>query len=77
MKKKQPIPFSEKFPNVGPLALCLLERLLEFDPRYRPSAEEVRSIFQNMCSNALFSSVNPFVQLSFLIKVIVSFTGIN
>lgn len=50
MKKKQPIPFSEKFPNVGPLARHLLERLLEFDPRYRPSAEEVRFIVQNMCS---------------------------
>lgn len=46
MKKKQRIPFSQKFPNVDHLALRLLERLLEFDPRDRPSAEEVRSFPQ-------------------------------
>ncbi|XP_024020538.1 mitogen-activated protein kinase 12 isoform X2 [Morus notabilis] len=40
MKKKQPIPFSQKFPNTDPLALRLLERLLAFDPKDRPSAEE-------------------------------------
>ncbi|XP_015876558.2 mitogen-activated protein kinase 12 isoform X2 [Ziziphus jujuba] len=40
MKKKQRIPFSQKFPNVDHLALRLLEHLLEFDPRDRPSAEE-------------------------------------
>lgn len=41
MRKKQPIPFSQKFPNVDPLALRLLERLLAFDPKDRPTAEEV------------------------------------
>lgn len=41
MRKKAPIPLSRKFPNVDPLALGLLERLLAFDPEYRPSAEEV------------------------------------
>lgn len=41
MRKKQPIPFTNKFPNVDPLALKLLERLLAFDPKDRPSAEEV------------------------------------
>ncbi|KAL9239018.1 hypothetical protein vseg_013377 [Gypsophila vaccaria] len=40
MRKKQPIPFSQKFPKVDPLALRLLERLLAFDPKDRPSAEE-------------------------------------
>ncbi|KMT11113.1 hypothetical protein BVRB_5g111950 [Beta vulgaris subsp. vulgaris] len=40
MRKKPPIPFSQKFPNVDPLALRLLERLLAFDPKDRPSAEE-------------------------------------
>lgn len=40
MRKKQPIPFSQKFPNVDPLALRLLERLLAFDPKDRPTAEE-------------------------------------
>lgn len=42
MRKKPPVPFSQKFPNVDPLALRLLERLLAFDPKDRPSAEEVK-----------------------------------
>ncbi|MCH86088.1 mitogen-activated protein kinase 9-like, partial [Trifolium medium] len=41
MRKKQPVPFSQKFPNIDPLALRILERLLAFDPKNRPSAEEV------------------------------------
>ncbi|QCD85431.1 Protein kinase [Vigna unguiculata] len=40
MRKKQPVPLSQKFPNADPLALRLLERLLAFDPKDRPSAEE-------------------------------------
>ncbi|KAL9330335.1 hypothetical protein ACSQ67_005338 [Phaseolus vulgaris] len=40
MRKKQPVPFSQKFPNADPLALRLLEGLLAFDPKDRPSAEE-------------------------------------
>ncbi|KAK7300141.1 hypothetical protein RJT34_10976 [Clitoria ternatea] len=40
MRKKQPIPFAQKFPNADPLGLRLLERLLAFDPKDRPSAEE-------------------------------------
>ncbi|CAI0380557.1 unnamed protein product [Linum tenue] len=42
MRKKQPVPFTQKFPNTDPLALSLLERLLAFDPKDRPTAEEVR-----------------------------------
>lgn len=41
MRKKQPVPFSHKFPNADPLALHLLERLLAFDPKDRPTAEDV------------------------------------
>ena len=41
MRKKQPVPFSQKFPNADPLALRLLERLLAFDPKDRSPAEEV------------------------------------
>ncbi|GMH25604.1 hypothetical protein Nepgr_027447 [Nepenthes gracilis] len=37
---KQPIPFSRKFCNAEPLALCLLKRMLAFDPKDRPTAEE-------------------------------------
>ncbi|CAN4081090.1 unnamed protein product [Withania somnifera] len=40
MKKKAPIPLSQKFPHIDPLALRLLERLIAFDPKDRPSAEE-------------------------------------
>ncbi|MBA0593747.1 hypothetical protein Gorai_010679 [Gossypium raimondii] len=40
MRRKQPVPFSHKFPNVDPLAIRLLERLLAFDPKDRPTAEE-------------------------------------
>ncbi|KAK2662145.1 hypothetical protein Ddye_000719 [Dipteronia dyeriana] len=40
MRKKQPVQFSQKFPNADPLALQLLERLLAFDPKDRPTAEE-------------------------------------
>lgn len=41
MRKKPPVPFSHKFPHVDPPALRLLEQLLAFDPKYRPSAEQV------------------------------------
>ena len=41
MRKKQPVSFAQKFPNADPLALRLLERLLAFDPKDRPTAEEV------------------------------------
>lgn len=41
MRKKTPVPFAQKFPHVDPLALRLLERMLAFDPKDRPSAEEV------------------------------------
>ncbi|KAJ6351018.1 hypothetical protein OIU78_007025 [Salix suchowensis] len=42
MRKKQPIPFSKKFPDLDRSALRILERLLAFDPKDRPSAEEIR-----------------------------------
>ncbi|KAG5017454.1 hypothetical protein JHK85_023590 [Glycine max] len=41
MRKKQPVPFAQKFPNADPLALRLLEKLLAFDPKDRPTAEEI------------------------------------
>lgn len=41
IRKKEPVPFSQKFPKADPLALKLLERLLAFDPKDRPTAEEV------------------------------------
>jgi serine/threonine protein kinase len=44
MRKKEPIPFSHKFPNADPLALDLLQRLLAFDAKDRPTAEEVTAL---------------------------------
>lgn len=38
---KQPLPFAEKFPNQEPQAICLLKKLLAFDPIDRPTAEQV------------------------------------
>lgn len=43
MRKKQAVPFSKKFPKADPAALRLLQRLIAFDPKDRPSAEEVSS----------------------------------
>lgn len=40
MRKKDPVPFSQKFPSADPLALKLLEKLLAFDPKDRLTAEE-------------------------------------
>ncbi|XP_037492173.1 mitogen-activated protein kinase 18 isoform X1 [Jatropha curcas] len=40
MRRKQPVSFMQKFPNADPLALRLLQRLLAFDPKDRPTAEE-------------------------------------
>ena len=49
MRKKQPVPLSQKFPNADPLALRLLARLLAFDPKDRPTAEEVNRFFTITC----------------------------
>ncbi|KAK3024159.1 hypothetical protein RJ639_042843 [Escallonia herrerae] len=40
VRKKKPIPFSHRFPNADPLALHLLGRMLAFEPKDQPSAEE-------------------------------------
>lgn len=40
MRKKPKMSFAQKFPNADPLALHLLERLLAFDPKDRPTAEQ-------------------------------------
>ncbi|KAK2638616.1 hypothetical protein Ddye_026411 [Dipteronia dyeriana] len=40
MRKKPPVPLAQKFPNVEPLALRLMQRLIAFDPKDRPTAQE-------------------------------------
>ncbi|KAI5054946.1 hypothetical protein GOP47_0030091 [Adiantum capillus-veneris] len=43
MRRKQPARFREKFPSVDPSALRILQRLLAFDAKDRPTAEEALS----------------------------------
>ena len=44
MRIKSPVPFAVKFPNSDPLALQLLQKLLAFDPKDRPTAEQVSNV---------------------------------
>ncbi|XP_057770496.1 mitogen-activated protein kinase 9-like isoform X1 [Salvia miltiorrhiza] len=67
MRKKQPVPFSQKFPNSDPLALRLLERLLAFDPKDRPTAEEALSdpYFHGLSNGDREPSTVPISKLEF------------
>ncbi|OMO59931.1 hypothetical protein CCACVL1_24531 [Corchorus capsularis] len=67
MRKKQPVPFSQKFPHVDPLALRLLERLLAFDPKDRPSAEEALAdpYFHGLANVDREPSTQPISKLEF------------
>lgn len=67
MRKKQPIPFSQKFPNADPLALKLLERLLAFDPKDRPTAEEALCdpYFQGLANAEREPGTQPIFKLEF------------
>lgn len=55
MRRKKPIPFSQKFPNADPLALRLLEKMLAFEPKDRPSAEEVLYDLLNILLQWIYS----------------------
>ncbi|GFY96373.1 MAP kinase 9 [Actinidia rufa] len=67
MKEKPPVPFSQRLPNADPLALRLLERLLAFDPRDRPSAEEIRinPYFSSLANLEDEPSTKPISKLEF------------
>ncbi|KAG6753858.1 hypothetical protein POTOM_041858 [Populus tomentosa] len=67
MRKKPPVPFSQKFPNVDPLALRLLERLLAFDPKDRPTAEEALAdpYFNGLSNVEREPSTQPISKLEF------------
>ncbi|XWS48257.1 hypothetical protein CRYUN_Cryun13aG0059100 [Craigia yunnanensis] len=67
MRKKLPVPFSQKFPNVDPLALRLLERLLAFDPKDRPTAEEALAdpYFYGLANVEREPSTQPISKLEF------------
>ena len=72
MRKKLPVSFAQKFPNADPLALRLLQRLLAFDPKDRPTAEEVSHIILKihhhfvlsaMCISVPFSGISCVINL--------------
>ncbi|CAI9089055.1 OLC1v1023555C1 [Oldenlandia corymbosa var. corymbosa] len=67
MRKKQPVPFAQKFPNADPLALRLLERLLAFDPKDRPTAEEALSdpYFKGLAKVEREPSCQPISKMEF------------
>ncbi|KAK9091659.1 hypothetical protein Sjap_024836 [Stephania japonica] len=67
MRKKPAVPFSQKFPKVDPLALRLLERLLAFDPKDRPSAAEALAdpYFQGLANVDREPSTHAISKLEF------------
>ncbi|KAI3457590.1 hypothetical protein Pfo_014253 [Paulownia fortunei] len=67
MRKKRPVPFAEKFPNADPLALKLLQKLLAFDPKDRPSAEEALAdpYFRGLAKIEREPSCQPISKLEF------------
>ncbi|KAL8046719.1 hypothetical protein ABFX02_08G192780 [Erythranthe guttata] len=67
MRKKRTVPFAEKFPSVDPSALKLLQRLLAFDPKDRPSAEEALAdpYFKGLAKIEREPSCQPISKLEF------------
>ncbi|THU46541.1 hypothetical protein C4D60_Mb09t06020 [Musa balbisiana] len=67
MRKKLSVPFSQKFPNADPLALKLLERLLAFDPKDRPTAEEALAdpYFKGLAKVEREPSCQPITKMEF------------
>ncbi|KAE8655271.1 Mitogen-activated protein kinase 14 [Hibiscus syriacus] len=67
MRKKPPVSFSQKFPNVDPGALRLLDRLLAFDPKDHPTAEEGLAdlYFYGLANVDHEPSTQPILKLEF------------
>ncbi|EFH59362.1 hypothetical protein ARALYDRAFT_898157 [Arabidopsis lyrata subsp. lyrata] len=67
MRRKPPVPFTHKFPHVDPLALRLLHRLLAFDPKDRPTAEEALAdpYFYGLANVDREPSTQPIPKLEF------------
>nr|ALP46226.1 mitogen-activated protein kinase 11 [Prunus cerasus x Prunus canescens] len=67
MRKKQPVSLAQKFPNADPLALRLLERLLAFDPKDRPTAEEALAdpYFKGLSRIEREPSCQPITKMEF------------
>ncbi|KAF8716128.1 hypothetical protein HU200_026401 [Digitaria exilis] len=67
MRKKPRVPFTKKFPGVDPMALHLLERLLAFDPKERPSAAEALTdpYFNGLANSEREPIAQPISKLEF------------
>ncbi|KAG2721662.1 hypothetical protein I3843_02G077800 [Carya illinoinensis] len=67
MRRKKPIPFSHKFPNADPLALRLLEKMLAFEPKDRPTAEEALAdlYFKGLAKVEREPSAQPVTKMEF------------
>lgn len=67
MRRKKPVTFSEKFLEVDPLALRLLQRLLAFDPKDRPTAEQALAdpYFKGLAKVEREPSCQSFSKLEF------------
>lgn len=67
MRKKQPMSFAQKFVNVDPLAIGLLERMLAFDPRDRPTAEQALAdpYFKGLAKVDREPSAQPITKMEF------------
>ncbi|XP_039071127.1 mitogen-activated protein kinase 16-like isoform X2 [Hibiscus syriacus] len=67
MRKKKPIPLSQKFPNADPLAVRLLERMLAFEPKDRPTAEEALAdlYFKGLAKVEREPSAQPVTKMEF------------
>ncbi|KAK6913866.1 Protein kinase domain [Dillenia turbinata] len=67
MRRKKPIPFPQKFPNADPLALRLLEKMLAFEAKDRPSAEEALAdpYFKGLARAEREPSAQPVTKMEF------------
>ncbi|AQK96963.1 Putative MAP kinase family protein [Zea mays] len=67
MKTKHPVPFTQKFPGIDPMALHLLERLLSFDPKDRPTAAEALTdpYFTGLANSAREPVAQPISKFEF------------
>ncbi|XP_004486112.1 mitogen-activated protein kinase 15 [Cicer arietinum] len=67
MRKKKPVPFSQKFSNADPLALRLLERMLAFEAKDRPTAEEALAdpYFKGLAKVEREPSAQPVTKMEF------------
>lgn len=67
MRRKQAVRFADKFVNADPLALELLQKLLAFDPKDRPTAEEALAhpYFKGMAKVDREPSCVPISKLEF------------